>query len=318
MILSLAFYLIFNFNVKSQPIIQNVNLSSSTSFLKFERIEIDFEMNNYANPYKSNEIQVYADFLSPSGISYRVLGFYYEDFLKNDFNCGHSIACEELTAADQGYWRVLFTPDEVGKWSFRVSGQDNGGITHNPSNGFLTFEVFESESKGFVRKSNGRYVYYDDGSFFFPVGENVSWYHLNYNNGVNEYGTNEYKYYIDKLSDNKANIIRVWLDFYEGIALIGYEYMDNTYYFDFYNQKDAWQLDWIMNYSYEKDVKVQLCLFTHGSWGDNGSRQFAWRDKNSFNTSNGGILNNPYDFFIDQNAIERTEDLIRYVVARWG
>ena len=324
--ISLSWLILFIGNVNillSNPIISNVTVSPSINVEMYDRLQITFDMNNYPNPYDTETINVYSEFWSPSGKYFKVFGFYYSDFSKSNQNCAPcpgcaSYPCEILTPTGKNNWRIRFTPNEPGIWTYQITAIDNDGKTAYPASGKSKFICERSSNKGFIVKTNDKFLKRSTGEFYFPVGENLPWYNSTGYRGKETYGTNEYKYYIDKHSENQGNFLRVWLDFYEGIALIGWDFTEEHMYIDLYNQKDAWQLDWILEYARSKDVGIMLCLFSHASWGDSDYTNCNWTDSNPFNKKNGGPIGTPYEFFSNELAIKKTKKLLRYIVARYG
>lgn len=303
--------------VISSPIISNVSLNPTGPVQLYDKLEITFSLNQYLNPYDSSIIYVYGEFWSPSGLYYKSNAFYYEGFTKSDYSCGNKpYLCESLTSNGIQNWKIRFTPNEIGSWKFIIKAVDVNGVTKFPALiKHKYFSCVESSNKGFITKANSKFLERTTGEFYFPVGENLCWYNNEPIFGNETYGTNEYAYYINKLSQNKSNYIRVWLDYYEGIALVGWDYTTNMNYYDLFNQKDAWQLDEIFKYADGKNVNIMLTLFVYGymqnSW---------WDNQNPFNSDvgMGGPINTPYEFFSNQTAINKTKEIIRYIVARWG
>lgn len=299
------------------PSISNVVTSPTNNVGLHGKFEITFTMNNYSSPYNPDIVNSYCEFWSPSGKYYKVFAFYYEDYTKTSSNCT-PYQCEILTPNGINNWKIRFTPDEAGNWQYKITATDNSGSITHPITNTLSFACISSKNKGFIVKANNKFLKRTTGEFFFPVGQNVPWYGSPTFQGTQTFGTNEYQYYIDNISINKGNFIRVWLDMYEGIALVGYDYTTQQNYFNLYNQKDAYQLDWIFNYAKTKGINVMLCLFSHSAWGDTGYCNNNWSYRNPFNSNNGGIISTPYQFFSNSTAISATKNLLKYIVSRWG
>src|SRR3972149_3304236 len=66
----------------------------------------------------------------------------------------------------------LFPPSEIGTWT-AVARIPARGLETGP----VAFQVRASENPGFVRvhPQNPRYLAFDDGTFFFPIGANMGW-----------------------------------------------------------------------------------------------------------------------------------------------
>jgi hypothetical protein len=318
--------LVISFHLLSQPDLTNFSVSPENEVGVFEKIELRFRLNLYDNNYDSDVIRVDAEFISPSGKTYTVPGFYYVDYIKMpDFNCGLDIACESLkTAPYQPYnWVVRFTPNETGKWTYSVTAEDKKGTSVYPQHTKGSFICHNSEHTGFITKNNNRYLKKGDKPIFL-VGTNIAWYERNSyaDIPVKETGTNDYKRYIDILAKNQANFMRIWINHPAGISLVGREWTTGEMHsFDDYNQKDAWQLDRIMEDAAEHNINIVLSLLQQNAfvntYGVNN-----WTDNNPFNKSirdniSGGVRE-PYQVFTNKEALRQTKNLFRYIIARWG
>lgn len=318
----------------AQPKIFGVSFPKQVAVYGF--CEISFSMGDYENPYDPEVIDVYAEFISPSGTKYRVNGFYYKAYTLMQ-------KAEIEVAARNGEedgWKIRFTPDEVGRWTFAIHAVDKTGAVQVSSNEgkTLSFNCQGKDSEGFIRKANSCYLKREafvggqrQYHSFFPVGPNVAWYRCaDYYRFKKPYGIYEYDRYIDSLSGN-ANYMRIWINRYQGLALYGPEHAirDNgkpVVYFDSeLNQKDAAELDHIVSYAAEHGVALMPCFFTYDDFRDDSealdkSEEFAsmpsgWR-YNPYHTVL--KLERPVEFFTDPEAFRITGNMIRYIVARWG
>lgn len=302
----------------------------------YDLCEISFAMGSYKNPYDPKVIDVYAEFVSPSGTRHRVNGFYYEAYTLMDSK-GVEVAARD---GDNDSWKIRFTPDEVGRWVFTLHAVDQSGSVRLTSfdGDVLAFGCQAKDAEGFVRKANSCYLkreafvggqkkYHS----FFPIGPNVAWYRsADYYRFKKPYGIYEYVRFIDSL-DNNANYMRIWINRYQCLSLYGPEHAirDNgkpVMYFDSgLNQKDAAELDFIVNYAAEHGVTLMPCLFTYDDFRDDsealdrseeyGSMPSGWR-YNPYHTIL--KLERPVEFFTDPEAIRIAGNMIRYIVARWG
>jgi len=293
----------------------------------FGTYEITFQMKTYANPYDPEVIDVFAEFISPEGKTFKVNSFYYEGYQfakQNDV--------EKATESRNRGWRIRFTPDQVGQWRFSLHATDRDGST--------TIDTYESKrfgfqclaadsAQGFITVANRRFLKRDiveNGAraerSFFPCGPNVAWYEYS-ESASNPRGIYDYEKYINAL-DGNANFIRIWLNRYQYLSLYGPEYTQKSgnkakVYFDStLNQKDAAELDFIVEYAAQHGISIMPCIFTFGDFLENGTFKgdaSCWRN-NPFHTILG--LKSPTDFFTDAEAKRLSKNLIRYIVARWG
>lgn len=316
------------------PVINHVEAPASVGV--FGLYEISFQMDSYDNPYDPEVIDVCAEFLSPSGISYRAIAFYYEGYTLME-NKGIEVAARN--GEDDG-WKIRFTPNEVGDWTFTIRAVDQKGeVLLKEYNGkAFAFDCQAREAEGFVRKANARYLQRESFSngrmqyhSYYPVGPNVAWYSVaDYYKFRKPYGIYDYERYIDSLSGN-ANYMRIWISRFQYLALYGPEHairdngMPMMYFNSSLNQKDAAELDHIVSYAAEHGIVLMPCLFSFGDFCDesetltkseqNAAMPSSWK-YNPYHTIL--KLKRPADFFTDQEALRITSNYIRYIMARWG
>lgn len=308
--------------VYAQPTISGLTFPTSVDV--FGLFEMSFQLGTYDNPYDPEVIDMYAEFKAPDGKTFKVNGFYYEGYTfqqKDDY--------EVATASRDKGWRVRFTPNQAGKWSFSLHAVDRKGKTALSSSDKypLSFECRSVDTdQGFIRKANSRYLKREvmqngESKYqaYFPIGPNVAWYDYK---GTRTYpkGIYDYNRYIDEMAGS-ANYMRIWLSRYQYLSLYGPEFTqmngkNPTLYFDSsLNQKDAAELDHIIAYAAKNGITVMPCFFTFGDFGYMHNSSSRW-DNNPYNTVLG--LKSPTMFFSDKKAKRIAKNLIRYIVARWG
>lgn len=295
----------------------------------FGLCEISFKLSaTYSNPYDPDIISVYAVFTGPDNSSYTVNAFYYEDYTFQKHNTGYEVATHNSLFDG---WRIRFTPDKVGTWTFMITATDiNGNLNRPFLNVNYTFSCTSvSNADGFISKANSRFLKRDivrNGQrqfhSFFPIGPDIAWYSCKkdtlYPEYFKPYGIYEYKKFIDSL-DGNANYMRVFLSQFQYLSLFGPEYtqLDNNgqpivYFNNTVNQKDSAELDYIITYAKEHGVTIMPCMFNYTNFTYNDSPT-SW-ENNPFNN----VLDGPCYFFTDQDAIKITKNLIRYIISRWG
>lgn len=319
---------------KAQPKFSRVTFPKEVSV--YGLYEFSFNLGGYANPYDPEVIDVYAVFHSPEGKTFRVNGFYYEAY--------HLMEKDNIEIAarngDNDGWKIRFTPNAVGRWTYEVHAVDRSGaaqLTAYKSTP-LAFECIAGDAQGFIRKANARYLKretFANGKrryrSFYPVGPNVAWYSTSdYYVFKKPYGIYEYRRYIDSLAGN-ANYMRIWLNRYQYLSLYGPEnaLRDNgrprMYFNTEINQKDAAELDHIVSYAAEHGITLMPCIFNPADFRNDSE---ALNKSERYNSMPSGWKYNPYhtvlglqhpvDFFTDSEAIRITKNLIRYIIARWG
>lgn len=316
----------------AKPQISGISFPSAVGL--FDLYEISFQMESYSNPYDPAVIDVYAEFTAPDGRIMKANGFYYEGF---HFEKYKGYEKTEAESRNKG-WKVRFTPDQEGVWRFSLHATDKKGSVSMNSYGSSAFTFTCNAARsasGFITKANTRYLKRDvvtngqrRSHSFFPIGPNVAWYICkSYYDFATPYGIYEYERHIDSLA-GRANYIRIWLNRPQSLSLYGPEFTQTiggkpVMYFDkTLNQKDAAELDHIVEFAAQKGITIMPCIFTFGDFRAEPKHDNAldknpadWR-VNPYNTVLG--LKKPTDFFTDKEAQRISRNLVRYIVARWG
>lgn len=243
----------------------------------YEKFEISLEVDaEFYNPFDPDEIDITATFTSPSGRRWQVNGFY-------DYSYG-------------ALWKVRFSPDENGIWTYTVRVRDKNGESTTPKK---SFKAIPSGKKGPLRiAENKRYLQYADGSSFFGVG-------LWYNDGYTGYKSGRITpENLDELKSLGVNFISTFITPLETYASgLGR-----------YDQNICGRLDEVLAMCEERDMLLSLNLWFHPFlsetvWGGGNIRWYA----------------NPYsnvtpaaEFYRSEPAWQLQEKLYRYFIARWG
>ena len=330
----LIYILSWGFLCLAQPRINGFKSPKSVDV--YDLYEVSFQLGTYDNPYDPEVIDVYADFTGPDGRIRRVIGFYCEGYsFSKDKNC--EVAARNR---DGDSWKIRFTPDMTGRWTYVVYAIDNKGETvfSTLKGDALTFDCQQRDAEGFIAVANTKYLKRKviangrtQTRSFFPIGPNVAWYDAaDYGIYKKPYGIYDYEKYINKLS-GKANFMRIWINRYQFLSLYGPEhagtmdgktrmYFDNTM-----NQKDAAELDYIIQYAHDHGINLMPCIFnfrnyTHKSNVATGTKEKPAMPSDWYNNPYHTVLGlqSNYDFFTDARAIRIQKNLIRYIVARWG
>lgn len=289
--------------------------AQATKFLKVDfqpdsvailtKFEIAFDVDRtYDNPFNPTEVSMDAVFTTPSGRNVKVPAFWFQEFRRT--LAGND---EQLSAAAKAGWRVRFAADEIGTHSFYLMVLDENSA--NQSDVFQ-FTVTPSTNRGFIRvdAGNPRWLSFDDGSFYFPMGQNVAW--------AGSRGTFDYDEWMAGMQNAGENWMRVWLThFSKGQSL---EWNKNDYsgwYHGLgrYSQQGAWKLDHIVSAAEAGGIYIQLVTQHHGQFSQTVNSNW---DDNPYNVNNGGFLNNGAEFFTNEQAKELYKRKMRYTVARWG
>lgn len=259
------------------------------------------------NPFDPGEIMVDVEISDVTqGDSFTRPAFYYQGFVDNDGAPGQQYGTPE--------WRVRFRPDTAGAWTVTVlTTTADDRISSNQVEIEVLSRPLESPWHGQIVRhdTDRRYLIFEDGAPFFPVGENMCW----WNADVTDYtGLGDEPGWMRKLADNGGNFIRLWM------ATWGFSpewsYPEGSRLGDYSARQDrAWALDRVFERADELGLMVQLCMFSHGQFSTQNNPEW---DANPYNVSHGGFLNDPRDFFTDPEAMRLTRNRLRYIVARWG
>jgi len=256
-----------------------------------------------ANPFDPGQVRVDVELRDPKGELVRVPAFVYQPYERTQRPDGG----ETLTLVRAREWRMRFTPTRPGLWRWRWLRATPTGSEAGPWQDLVALANPDPTRHGFIRKSadDPRYLEFDDGTAFFAVGENLSWY--------DGRGSFAYEDWIPKLAASGANYIRLWMPSWA----MGLVYAPATL-DDWGARLDrAWQLDRVIRLAEEHGLYVMLSVQNHGPFDLDGFFGTGW-GTNLFNAANGGPLSHPSEFFADPQAREIFRRYLRYVVARWG
>lgn len=261
------------------------------------------------NPFDPGEVRVDAEFREPGGRILRTPAFVYQAYDRVLLADGG----ESRFPVGEPEWRVRFTPTRAGLWRWRWIRETAAGREASHPDRPRAWDTFwvrsdrEPAGPGFVRRAPGdhRYLAFDDGTAFVPIGENLAW--------ADARRTRAYEDWIPKLAASGASYVRLWMPSWD----MGLVYPPATLE-DWSARLDrAWQLDRVIELAREHGLYVMLSVQNHGPFALGGFFGSGW-DANPFNAANGGPLGAPRELFSDERAREIFRRYLRYVVARWG
>ena len=151
------------------------------------------------------------------------------------------------------------TPTEIGTW------QAQAILDGEIQSASITFEVTPSGTPGFVRvhPENPRYLAFDDGTLFTPIGSNIAWW--------NSDPLTDYVRWLDHFTANGGNTIRVWMASWA----FGIEWSD-TPLGDYANrQYKAWLLDQLFQMAADRGIYIILALNNHGQFSTTVNPEWA-------------------------------------------
>jgi hypothetical protein len=289
-------------SVSTEPVEAEVTAITSVTMQQatvaiYDKVELIADIDAvFNNPYDPIDIRVDGRFTSPSGTTVVVPGFYYRDFQ-------YGGAGTSLRPTEEWSWRVRFTPTEAGDWSYWIIATTAKGSKRSTKG---TFTTSPSDKPGFIRvdSRNSRYFIFDNGTPFFPVGENIGW--SNGSDPINDYAT-----WFGAVSAAGGNYARVWM------APWGFspEWIDTGLGNYDKRQAQAYQLDRVFDLAAENNIYIMLSLLNHGQYSETTNPEW---DENPFNAKNGGPLATPADFATNPEALRLWNQRLRYIAARWG
>ncbi len=282
---------------KAQVPVFNSVSSNSTTIKKYEKFELDIDLTAaYKNPYDYDDIAVQCIFNAPNGTRDTVDGFYTQDYVLSPKET-------PVKSTGGGYFKVRYAPRQTGVWKYILQCRSQNGTTTTP---VKTFNCITSSSPGFIHTNKTNYLGFDNGTQYIPVGENL-------NSQANNFFT-DFSSWINKLADNNANCIRVWM-IPNGT---GIEWSNKIYGFEGvkkYNQASSFSLDWLLDYCAQKNMYMMLALNFPGNEASTINPPWKY---NPYNILNGGPCVNSWEFFSNTVAKAYLKNRLRYIMARWG
>ncbi len=272
----------------------------------YKKFELTFTLSeSYSNPFDTDIVDIMVTFTKPDGNSVDVPAFFYQEYDEN--SSGYFVNGRDLC------WKVRFTPSQLGAYAIdQITIIDHNGT--NVIDPEVAFTCIESDEKGIIRvdSRNPYYMRYDNNEPYIPIGHNVGWW--------NENGTDQWEDTFASMGSVGENWVRIWMThFYQGTVL---EWRSNKQYYDgvgILSLPIAWKLDRIVESCEQNGISMQLTLQHHGQFSTNVNPN--WND-NPYNivhaATDGGFLDDPADFFTDEEARRITKYKYRYIIARWG
>ena len=287
----------------------NVTLLASTVG-RYEKFEVQFDLNTtYPNPFDPDQIDIRGYFTAPSGSVYTTFGFWWQDF---QVSGGGVNSDEAYSAVGTTKWVVRFAPAEIGKYTFRLEAFETAGYGQTSVIQFATVNSFR---KGYLRRhpDNYKYLRFDDGSTYFPIGHNVDWSGRDMHPSLN--GITSARFYFSRMSTYKENWDRFWMVPFDKNAI---EWTGTNYPgLGKYSLMYAYRMEKILETAGNNGVYVQLVFTNHGQFSNDVNPEWSG---NPYSSAYGGPLNSSYpgEFFSNPTAKQYFKKRMRYMVARWG
>jgi hypothetical protein len=241
------------------------------------------------NSFDPDEIDLLVHYTAPDGKTFTIPAFWYQAYDSTGGSpCG------------QPGWKARLTPFQAGPWSAQAELRGQGLVSDA-----VVFQVAASDSKGFVRihPTNPRYLAFDNGQTFFPIGLNIGWWQTD--------PLKDYPRWLDKLQANHGSVIRVWMASWS----FAIEWNDTGLGDYTHRLRQAWLLDQVFSMAEQRDIFIELVLLNHGAFSETVNPEW---ENNPYNSANGGPCLKPECFVSDAQAKQYFQRRLRYIAARWG
>ena len=259
---------------------------------QYEKCELTVDLRGtWNNPFDPDEVCVDADVVPARGLRYRMPGFY---MLPH--------RCEMVGIQDfwlqegSGAWKIRLTAEAVGEMQITVVARDKtGSVVSKP----CVVRVTPGTRKGFVRASpkDPRYLAFDAGDGYLPIGHNVPIFHANNGMSVKEI--------LEIMVAHGENWNRWWMS----KSGLGLEWEPQL---GWYRQAEAAKIDWLLDDAERLGMYYMMCMDTHQDFREEGWSQ------NPFNVSKGGMCKTAGEWFTHPQAKAYYRKRLRYTLARWG
>ena len=271
------------YTIGAIPVVEIADVNSNTVG-KYDKFEINLRLTeaSYGNPYDSDEIDVFAYFISPLNDAIRINGFF-DNYL------------------DVAEWKIRFAPPVIGQWEYQVFASDIDGVGESAK---CNFTVVESDYHGCLNVSsvNPHYLIYHDGTPFYGIGAYYPWGVRNDDDGLGI------------LAASGGNLFGYWNGNYDGAGNGGGIYQIESIQsgIGYYDQRKCARIDEILDWAEQRNLEMMLAIWPHdildqSTWGYKG-----W-DDNAYKT-----VCNAANFYTDSLAWVYQQKLYRYMLARWG
>jgi len=274
---------------------------------QYDVFAFDFGVGGaYDNPFDPDQIDVTAEFRTPRGQTIVRPAYFQQDFVQT---------AAGVARREGASWRVRFTPTFPGRHTYRIQArnrdQEKTGLDGS-------FECTPRQSRGFVRvsKSNPLYCEFENGEPYVPSGINV-FYMTRLGREIPEERLGKCLGWMSKLADNGGNFVRLRMDSWWLAAEMTPDVATGYLGLGYYHQRTCWEIDRIYELAARRDLQVMHCL-DNANGNVNASRQSWRRMYDLYIEENGGVCDQPTDFWSHPEARRTVRNKLRYCVARWG
>lgn len=305
------------------PLTIDTSVPAAASVQKYGLFEKTFNLSRYYNldVFDSRRIDVSATFTAPSGTQISVPAYWTVDYT---VRAGTGVGSSEIydpvpmSPPRPGVWRVRFSPDEVGTYTYTLRAEDKippsvATVVSVP----LSFDATSPSTHGEVGEdpTDPLMLRYEDGTPYVPMGNDVAFQDGN----PDADGGHYFDPLFASMETAGENWTRVWMTDFNRDAL---EWSTNHWSGLYtgvgqYSQVSAFRIDQALELADEHGLQVQLVLNDHGQFSTYVDGR--WAD-NPYSTAHGGPVPaaTPTDFFTNPEAKRLFKQRLRYLVARYG
>ena len=201
-------------------------------------LEIDLNVTaNFKNPFSPDQVDITAAVEMPTGKTVQIPAFYHQDLDRK--LVGNR---ESLIETSEPYWKVRFTPTEIGEHVIHITLTDKVETVTSEK---ITFNAYTSDEPGFVRLSetDRHYFRFDNNQSILFIGHDVCWF--------GSRGTYDYDEWFSSMNLNGEKMTRIWM----APWAFGIEWKQLGY----YDLTEAWRLDYVIRKAEEKGIYIILC-----------------------------------------------------------
>jgi len=246
----------------------------------------------YAHPLDPGQIAIDGTFTGPRGATITIPAFWADTFATPPF----ATPTTPLPVRTGGHWLLRFTPTSAGRWTLAVTAHD---ARDTRTAGADSFVVAPGAGPGFVRRA-GRYLQFDTGGAYFPVGLNMAW-------GTRGGNVEQYEHWFATFAAAGGNFVRVWQcpPARRMVGPGGAEF--DLAVLDYY--------DAVLDAARKHGIGVMLTLNNFRELHSDG--WLTWQE-NPYNAAHGGPATQAADFFTSAAVQQLYQRRLRYLVARYG
>ncbi len=301
--MKVVFLIIVFASIQTSVISQNTLIKYVSENAKeinlYEKFELTIDIiSSWKNPYDYNEMNLQCVVVSPKNVKDTIDAFYMQPYKVEK---GANVS----KAFGKPVYKIRFSPTLTGTWKYYLIFKNDREIKQSTISEFTC--VNNSNGKGFIRKGTSNYLQFDNGNQFIPIGENA--------NCPAENIFTDYTIWMKKLVANMANLMNVWM-IHEGFGIEWTGYKNKNFAgLKYYNQQNAFNLDWLLQQCEASEMYLLLGLNTCG--GINSTVNPPWSE-NPYNKINGGPCITQGEFFTNYEAKSLIKNRLRYIIARYG